>query len=84
MRGQTHLRQLYAAHQEKIATLSEELNQLRAQLASDQALLEALGLYAARLRAGQRSPARAHLYRPHRPLPLPAYVSTASLKPGLP
>jgi hypothetical protein len=67
MRGQTHLRQLYAAHQEKIAALSEELNQLRAQLASDQALLEALGLYAARLRTGQRSPARAHLYRPFRP-----------------
>jgi hypothetical protein len=67
MRGQTHLRQLHAAHQEKITALSEELNQLRAQLASDQALLEALGLYAARLRTGQRSPARAHLHRPHRP-----------------
>ncbi len=67
MRGQVHLRQHYAAHQEKIKTATEELNQLRAQLASDQALLEALGLYAARLRAGQRSSVRAHLHRPHRP-----------------
>jgi hypothetical protein len=39
MRGQAHLRTQYAAQQEKIATLSEELNQLRAQVASDQALL---------------------------------------------
>jgi hypothetical protein len=67
MHGQAHLRTQYTTHQEKIATLSEELNQLRAQVASDQALLEALGLYAARLRTGQRSPTQAHLRRPHRP-----------------
>jgi hypothetical protein len=67
MRGQAHLRQLHAAHQEKIAALSEELYQMRAQLAADQALLESLGLYAARLQAGYRSPAQAHLRRPHRP-----------------
>jgi hypothetical protein len=67
MHGQAHLRTQYTTHQEKIATLSEELNQLRAQVASDQALLEALGLYAARLRTDQRSPAQAHLRRPHRP-----------------
>lgn len=67
MRGQTHLRKLHATHQEKIDNLSEELNQIRAQLAADQARLEALGLYAARLRAGQRSPVRAHLRRAHHP-----------------
>jgi hypothetical protein len=67
MRGQAHLRQLHAAQQEKIEALSEELNQMRAELAADQALLEALGLYAARLRAGQRSPARAHLRHARHP-----------------
>jgi hypothetical protein len=67
MRGQTHLRQLYTVYQEKIDTLSEELNQMRAELAADQALLEALGLYAARLRTGQRSPARAHLRHARHP-----------------
>ncbi len=67
MRGQAHLRQLHTAHQQKIATLSEELNQMRAELAADQALLESLGLYTARLQAGQRPPLRAHLRRPHRP-----------------
>jgi hypothetical protein len=67
MSGQTHLRQLYAAHQEKMDNLAEELNQKRADLAADQALLEALSLYAARLRAGQRSPARAHLRHPRHP-----------------
>jgi hypothetical protein len=67
MRGQAHLRKLHTAHQEKIQALSQELNQLRAQLAADQALLEALGLYAAQLRAGQRSPARAHLRHAHHP-----------------
>jgi hypothetical protein len=67
MRGQVHLRKLHTAHQEKMHALSEELNQLRAQMAADQALLEALGLYAAQLRAGQRTPARAHLHRAHYP-----------------
>jgi hypothetical protein len=67
MHGQAHLRKLHAAHQEKIDALAEELNQMRAQLAADQALLEALGLYAARLRAGQRSSARAHLRHAHHP-----------------
>ncbi|GAB4456463.1 MAG: hypothetical protein Fur0044_50340 [Anaerolineae bacterium] len=67
MRGQAHLRQLHAIQQEKIEALSEELNQMRAELAADQALLEALGLYAARLRTGQRSPARAHLRHARHP-----------------
>lgn len=65
--GQPHLKQLHAAHQEKIAVLSKELEQMRAQLASELALLEALDLHAARLRAGERGPARAHIHRAHQP-----------------
>ncbi len=67
MQGQPHFKKLHAAHEEKIAALSKDLSQLSAALASDEALLEALDLYAARLRAGERGPARAHLRHAHRP-----------------
>ena len=67
MRGRPHLKKQHATHQEKITALSNELDQLRAQLASDEALLEAMDLYGQQLQAGERGPARAHLHRAHRP-----------------
>jgi len=67
MRGRPHLKKLHAAHQEKITALSNELDQLRAQLASDEALLEAMDLYGQQLQAGERGPARAHIRRAHHP-----------------
>jgi uncharacterized protein (UPF0335 family) len=67
MRGCPHLKKQHAAHQEKIMALSNELDQLRAQLASDEALWEAMDLYGQQLQAGERGPARAHLHRAHRP-----------------
>ena len=68
MRTQPHLYKLYTAQQEHIAVMGQELNQLRAQLAGDEALLEALTYYAEQLRKGSEpEPLRAHLRRPHRP-----------------
>jgi hypothetical protein len=67
LRGYSHLKKLHAAHQERIESLSSEVDQLRAQLASDEALLEAMKLYDARLQAGECSPARAHIHRAHYP-----------------
>jgi hypothetical protein len=67
IQGRPHLKQLHTVHEEKMAALSEELERMRAQLASDQLLLEALDLHAAQLRAGERGPARAHIRRAHRP-----------------
>jgi hypothetical protein len=67
MRGHPHLKRSLAGHQEKIKTLSGELDQLRAQLAADDALLEAMKLYGERLQAGEREPARAHIHRAHEP-----------------
>jgi len=55
------------AQTEQITRLSKELTQMRAQLAADEALVEALGLYAGQLGAGQREPLRAHLRRAHHP-----------------
>jgi hypothetical protein len=66
MRHQPHMSEVYERHQKQIADLSQEVDQLRAQMASDQALLESLALYAQRMRAGEREPARAHLRQPHR------------------
>jgi len=68
MRMQPHLYKLYTAQQAQIAALSQEVNHLRATLAGDEALLEALSYYAAQLRKGNEpEPLRAHLRRPHRP-----------------
>lgn len=68
MRMQPHLYKLYTAQQGRINVLGQEINQLRATLAGDEALLEALGYYAEQLRNGSEpEPLRAHLRRPHRP-----------------
>lgn len=68
MRMQPHLYKLYTAQQGRIAALGAELDQLRAHLAGDEALLEALNYYSAQLRNGaEPEPLRAHLRHPHRP-----------------
>jgi hypothetical protein len=67
MQGHPHLSRSLADHQTRIETLSNELNQLRAQLAADDALLEAMDLYGERLQAGEREPVRAHIHRAHEP-----------------
>ncbi|MDX1663867.1 MAG: hypothetical protein R3272_08745 [Candidatus Promineifilaceae bacterium] len=67
MRTLPHLRVLYAQHQHRIAALAARLDELRASYAEDAALLEALKLYAERLRAGKPRDLRAHIKHPHRP-----------------
>ena len=65
MEGRPHLKKSYENHQGKIASLSSTLNAMRARSAADQAMLEALDLYAEQLRQGLRGPARAHIRRAH-------------------
>ncbi len=67
MRGQPHFSDMYKGHQKRIGELSQELSQLRGQLASDQALLKSLERYAQQLVNGERGPARAHIHRAHQP-----------------
>ena len=69
MLGQPHLRRAYAAHQEKIAALSKELALLRAELAGDLALQEALTLHKREVGQGYPGPPRAHIRRAHHPAP---------------
>jgi hypothetical protein len=66
-RGQPHLRALHEANRTQIGVLSEEVNRLRAQVAADGVLSESLGIYADRLRDGEREPARAHISRAQQP-----------------
>ena len=68
MREQPHMEATYRQQAENVQQTSQELDGLRAEYAADKALLEALDLLASRLRAGQRSPVRAHIQRPLRPL----------------
>jgi hypothetical protein len=67
IQGHPHLLGLHSAHQKKIAALSIELRNLRAQYAQEGALLEAMSLYADQLQRGEKGPARAHIRRAHRP-----------------
>ncbi|CAN5765069.1 hypothetical protein BH10CHL1_BH10CHL1_40860 [soil metagenome] len=67
IRNQPHLAILYAEHQQQLEQLGQEVNTLRAQIATDQALLEALENYAEQLSAGDQGPVRAHIHRALRP-----------------
>lgn len=67
MRGLSHMKQRYAAQQETIRQKSKELDALREQYVSDEALQNALDLYINRIKAGDWESPRAHLVRPRRP-----------------
>jgi len=67
MRDRSHLDASYEEGTKRIGELSTEVDRLRAQLATDEAVSESLEDYAERLRAGEREPTRAHITRVHRP-----------------
>ena len=67
MRDRSHLDAPYQEGTRRAAELSGELDRLRGKLATDEAVSESLAEYAARLRAGERDQARAHISRAHRP-----------------
>ena len=67
MRGEPHMTERYESHQVRVRELSESVDQLRAEQAAGQALMQSLQGYARELQAGKRAPARAHLQRAHRP-----------------
>ncbi|TAK12799.1 MAG: hypothetical protein EPO32_07595 [Anaerolineae bacterium] len=68
MYGRAHMRHIYLEHGRQIQSLSQDLATQRGRLTENRALLESLGRYAARLGAGERAPAQAHLAHPHRPI----------------
>jgi len=61
MRDQPHLAAPYTTKKTQLDELSEEVVQLRSQLATDSTISESLEGYATRLQAGEREPARAHI-----------------------
>ncbi len=67
LRGEIHLREEYAANKAVIAAVAAELDDIRAQLAANEALLDALNRYAARLKDGYRPLPGSHLRHPPRP-----------------
>jgi hypothetical protein len=67
MRDRSHLDAPYEEGTKRIGELSREVEQLRAQLATDETVSESLKDYADRMRAGEHEPARAHITRAHRP-----------------
>jgi hypothetical protein len=67
VRNRSHLDAPYEVETRRLADISREVDRLRAQLATDEAVSASLEDYAGRLRAGEREPARAHITRAHRP-----------------
>ncbi|MDQ3589727.1 MAG: hypothetical protein M3392_05740 [Actinomycetota bacterium] len=67
MRDRSHLDKPYEEGTKRVTELGREIDQLRAQLATDEVVSESLKDYADRLEAGERDPARAHISRAHRP-----------------
>jgi hypothetical protein len=67
MREQTHLKVQLRERERQIEELSEKLNLLRAERATNESLAGALELYAVRLQSGERGPLRAHIRRAHHP-----------------
>jgi hypothetical protein len=67
MEGYPHLENIYDAHQEGIQKLSAELNSLRKQLTVENAKLDALDWYEARLKTGDLGNLRSHIRRMQQP-----------------
>lgn len=67
MREQPHLKVRHEAHQEQIESLSAALQELRAELAAEESLVESLRHYEAQVRAGHVEPPRRHIQRAHQP-----------------
>jgi hypothetical protein len=67
MRGRSHLDAPRGVGARRAAELTGEIDRLRAELATDEAVSESLGEYAERLTSGEREPTRAHILRAHRP-----------------
>lgn len=67
MRGEPHMAQRYETHQKRVRELAKEVDQLRAEQAEDQALVQSLRGYIENLQAGKHEPPRAHIQRAHQP-----------------
>ena len=68
IQGWPHLKQLRDEHERRITAVSGELDRLRARQTENEALIQALTLYAGRIQTGERGPARGHLRRAHHPM----------------
>lgn len=67
MYGRPYFRARYTELNKAMATLSDEITNLRAQRADEMRLVEALHIRADRLRRGGRDPLRAHIKHAHAP-----------------
>jgi hypothetical protein len=67
MVGLPHMAQLHAEHLKQIATLSEEIKNLRAQSAAENDIIKSLQDYAERLKQGEPGPARNHIRHAQHP-----------------
>ncbi len=67
MAGQAHLKKAHDSHQQRMAAVSAELDQLQVEQSMHQSLLDALETYEHEVRSGQKAPARAHIRRAFHP-----------------
>jgi hypothetical protein len=67
MQNRAHLQKAFIRHQEKIAVLSREIDEMRMQMAADESLSDALEQYSEDVEQGRRGGGRSHLQRPQLP-----------------
>ena len=67
-RDRSHLSKLHETQTRNIEELSQEVEEMRAELSEDEVLDESLRDHAERLRNGERPPVRAHMEHPARPV----------------
>ena len=67
-RDRSHLSKLHETQTRNIEELSQEVEEMRAELSEDEVLHESLSDHAEHLRNGERSPVHAHLADPVRPV----------------
>jgi hypothetical protein len=68
MQDQPYMRQRIEEQERKMTAVSRTLDDLKSELAADEALDQALQQYANRIHEGLRGPARGHLRRIHHPM----------------
>lgn len=68
MQQRPYLLEMYRSHQEQIEQLSQELNELGAQLTKNQSLLDAVERYISELQNGKKEAVRTHISRRRRPI----------------
>ena len=67
LQGHSHLRKVYLENQARMEGLSRDMEDIRRQMAQNDAVIQAMDMQAGHMEGGSKLPMRSHLRRPHLP-----------------